>query len=429
MTKYNFPVTGLDIGSAKTTICVGNYDHLNQVEIYAAAMVKTHGMDRGIVTNPGEVARCIEEVVKKVEQKLKVKFSSGPKSYQGKKILKINEVYTTVNGEHILGNNSKGMLNLSNRPVEITRKDTQMAIDSVKFLTTTIDREILHALAQEYIIDGYKRIKDPIGSYGSRLGVNLHILSAQTSFMKSVIKVINRAGLDVEDCVFSGLATSMSTLTESDKQLGIILVEVGAGSINILFFKDGRLQHTSVISFGGNDITEKIMEKFSIDFAQAEQLKMQYKSSNNHCLIKDDQLDKIIIKKSATVYESITHKQLTSVIDQQIEKMLELLKKDLELGGIIARANCGIVICGGISFMDGIIEKVENYLGIPVNLGILRGFVSSFSGLSNMFYATGIGLVKYALEQNSQPLAHNSLGNGFMNRLVSRAKSVYDEYF
>lgn len=428
MRKINKSVVGLDIGSAKTAVCLGELDEFGRVEISGATMVKTRGIERGVVTDLGQTAECIEEAIKKVETKVQAHKRS--KSSKLKKSIKIHSVYATISGEHILGSNTKSVLNLSNRPIEIGRKDTQRTIDSARYLATSIDREILHALAQEFIVDGYKRIKDPLGIYGTRLGVNLHIISAGLSFVTNVVKAVNRAGFDVDGIVYSGLATSLITLTEQDKQAGVILLELGAGTVNVLFFSDGSLQYTSVIPIGGYDITREIVHKLGIDFYQAEELKMQYKSRYSDSNEKSEFCnEKIIVKKDSSNYESIMLKDLVAIIDKKLNEVCKLIKRDLELSGILPRAHCGVVISGGMSFMDGIIEKLEKVIKLPVTLGIMRGFVSEFSGLSNIFYATSIGLVKYILNEQMQEYKHTPIPSGLFGKMVAKVKTMYDEYF
>ncbi|MFH1061612.1 MAG: cell division protein FtsA [Candidatus Omnitrophota bacterium] len=427
MIKNDSIIAGLDIGSAKTTVCLGGVDAQGRIEIHNAAMVKTRGMERGVITDLGEVAACIEEVIKKVEAKMQ---RSEQTKLWPKKNFRINSVWTTISGEHVLGNNTKGMLNLSNRPVEIRRKDMTKAIDSAKYLSSSIDREILHALPQEYVIDGYKRIKDPLGIYGTRLGVNLHVLTADLSFITSVVKAINRAGIDVDQIVYSGLATSLATITDQEKQAGIILLEIGAGTVNILFFSEGSLQYTSVLPIGGQDITTQISNQLGIDFAQAEELKMQYRSkSGRGDFDQENSEDKIIIRKESADYESITRKELNDIIDKKLDIILGMIKKDIELAGILSRVNCGVVVCGGMSFMDGIIERLEKITKLPVCMGIMRGFVSSSSGLSNIFYATGIGLVMHALNELSNYNQSAFLTNGPVGKVLAKIRNIYEEYF
>lgn len=427
MIKNDSIITGIDIGSAKTTVCLGSFDAQGQIEIHNAAMVKTRGMERGIITDLGEVSACIEEVIKKVEIKMQ---RSEQIKHLSKKNFKITSVWATISGEHVLGNNTKGMLNLSNRPVEISRKDMRKAIDSAKYLSASIDREILHAFAQEYVIDGYQRIKDPLGIYGTRLGVNSHVLTAELSFINNMIKAINRAGIDVDHLVYSGFATSLTTITEQEKQAGIILLEIGAGTINILFFSEGSLQYTSIIPVGGQDITIQISKQLGIDFAQAEELKMQYRSRCGSSGRDEENCDdKIIIRKESAAYESITRKELMDIIDKKLDSILGMIKKDIELAGILSRVNCGVVVCGGMSFMDGIIERLEKITKLPVSMGIMRGFVSSSSGLNNIFYATGIGLVMHALNELSNDNKSTLLTNSTLGKITAKIRNIYEEYF
>ncbi|MFH1094478.1 MAG: cell division protein FtsA [Candidatus Omnitrophota bacterium] len=427
MAKNDHKVIGLDIGSAKTTVCIGSTDAQGRIEIHSASMVKTRGVERGVITDLGEVASCIEEVVKKAENKLYPSHGSQDSKIKN---TKINSVYATISGEHILGNNTKSMLNLSNRPVEISRKDTQRAIDSAKYLSTLVDRDVLHALAQEFVIDGYKRINNPMGIFGTQLGVNLHIISGGASYVKDVVTAINRAGLDVEGVAYSGFATSLSTLTEQEKQAGVILLEMGAGCVNILFFKEGNLQYTGVIPVGGYDITREISRKLNIDLTQAEELKLQYShASSSYGDSKSAAEEKIIIKKDASNYGSITRKQMEDIIDKKLNELLLLIKKDLELAGIISRVKRGVVICGGMSFMDGIIEKLEKTLDLKVSMGIMRGFVSSSPGLSNIFYSTGIGLIMHALGQKTAENKKTFSTGNIRSKIMAKIREVYEEYF
>ncbi|MBI4845959.1 MAG: cell division protein FtsA [Candidatus Omnitrophica bacterium] len=427
MNKYKKIITGLDIGSERTRICIGGLDAAGRIEVYNAAMVKTRGLDRGIVTDVGEVAGCIQEAVAKIHgrpQNYLKGISSGEK-----KNIKIQSVYATIGGEHIIGNNTKGMISLSVRAAEIERRDVNRAIESAKYLTASIDRQIIHALPQDFFVDGYRKIKDPLGLFGTRLGVNLHIISSGLSFLNNMIKAINRAGLDVDGIVYSGFATSLTTLTQQEKQAGVVLLEIGAATTNILFFNEQSLQYTNVIAIGGSDITEEIARSIGIDFLQAEELKMQYKNiCLNESLSNDYCEQKIIIKKGSAQYESITSKDLAAIVDKKMNEIIFLIKKDLELAGIKARAK-RVVLCGGVSFMDGVIERIEESLRLPVSLGIVRGFVSSMSGISNIFYATSIGLLMHAFSEQGEGKKKLALPQNGLEKIISCAKSIYEEYF
>ncbi|MBU4304273.1 MAG: cell division protein FtsA [Candidatus Omnitrophica bacterium] len=428
MIKNNSLVTGLDIGSAKTAICAGGLDPEGRVEIYAAVMVKTRGIERGVISDPGEAAGCVEEALKKLEHKLS--GTTRCRSLYGRKKAKINSVFLAIGGDHILGNNTKGVYTLSHRATQISRRDRHLAIESAKSLTTAIDREILHAIAQEFVVDGYKKIKDPLGVYGTRLGVRMHIVTAGLPFVTNMINSVNRAGLDVDGVVYSGFAGSMVMLTEHERHSGVIFLECGAGTINILFFNEGALQYTNVIPVGGDDITMRVAERFGVDFAQAEELKMQYKSLSSYLSVKSDWgEDKIIIKKDSARYESITRSELTSVIDEKLKDILSLIKKELELSGLISRANSGIIMSGGMAFMDGIIEKTEEMLGRSVTLGIMRGFISSMEGVGNAFYAGGIGVIMHALKEQKEAVLNIYPQQGILGRLATKVKNVYYEYF
>lgn len=422
-------VVALDIGTAKTTACVGGYDSFGRVEIIAAAMVKTRGFERGVITDIGEVARCIEEVISKIENKVHASGFEAKRATLVRK-MNINSVYLTVGGEHISGSNTSGMLNLSERPIEIRQRDMQRVKDSVQFLSMTHEREILHILVQDYLVDGSTKTRDPRGIYGVRLGVNLHLLTGSSSWIKSLINATNRAGLDVEGVVFSGLATSAAALSEQEKEMGVVLLEMGAGATNILFFKEGSLHYTKVIAKGGLDITVELAQKLGIDFYQAEQLKMQYHGSF-YDKQKDTNTDedKIIIRKNSSNYQSINRRNVVGLIEAKLGEIINTVTTDLELAGLISKANCGLVVCGGMSCMEGIIEKLEEAMRLPVRLAILRGFVSRISGISNIFYATGMGLILQLLEPRLQSHRSNITEKSFLRLVMAKMRSVYEEYF
>lgn len=181
---------------------------------------------------------------------------------------------------------------------------------------------------------------------------------------------------------------------------------------------------------GGQDITMQISKQLGIDFAQAEELKMQYKSKCSPTSAdKETCDDKILIKKNSSDYESITRKELSDIIDKKLAILLKMIKKDIDLAGILSRVNCGVVVCGGMSFMDGIIERLEQITKQPVSIGIMRGFVSSSTGLSNIFYATGIGLVMFVLNQRKHNNQSSFSNNSIVGKAIAKIRNIYEEYF
>ncbi|MBU2062796.1 MAG: cell division protein FtsA [Candidatus Omnitrophica bacterium] len=420
-------IVGLDIGTNKSTLSTGNFNAAGQVEIMSVSTVKSKGMERGLISNLTDVAGMVEEVVRKAEEKLNSRKGAA-KAFEMRKF-KISSVYTTIGGEHIIGNNSRSTLNLSNRPVQINRQNISRLIDAAKFSEVSMDKEILHVLEQEFVINGSQRLKNPIGIFGKNLTLNLHVISCDSSQMNTVIKAVNRAGLDVEGVVFSGLATSSCVLSEQEKQNGVILLELGAGVSNVLFFKDGSLFYTSILPQGGSDITEKIAQHFGIDFTQAEQLKMQYRNLYSEYAQNTD--EKIIIKKSSSLYESIKKSELAAIIDGQLNCLFKAITDELNSAQILGKAKEGIVIAGGMAFMDGIIEKLEEISKTKVTLGIMRGFVSNISGISNTAYSTGVGLVMHILNKkvkNSEK-SDTIIKWGILSGLITKIKSIYEDYF
>jgi len=415
-------VLSLDIGSDRTKLCAGVPVGNDRVEICAAAMVKTKGISKSVVTNSDELTECIEALVKKLEgnkKKLK-RFVYVAKN----KNIKVNSIYLTIGGEHILTVNSKSALRLSERPVLVSRHDVSRLMDTAKSLQRCVNREIIHLLPQEFMVDGYKRLKDPEGVCGCMLTAKLHTISCEASFMQNLINVVNNAGISVEDVIYSGLAASFSALTKQQKHAGVILLEFGAETVDALFFKEDSLQWTSVIPFGAKDITLEIAENLSVTFMQAEQLKMQYKS------MPDDSMYKIIVKKKSADYNTIIPQYLTAVVDKKLFEIMFFIKKELELSGILSKADAGIVISGGMSFMDGFTAKLQEFMGVMVKFGIMRGFVSNLPAAGSNFYAAGIGAVMYAIDKNrNKPVKMSMRRRDIFRQIVGNVKDMYNDYF
>jgi len=428
MIQHTVPVIGLDIGTAKTVATVGWRHEKYGVEIVGAAMARTRGIERGVLTDANAAAATVEEVLHKVEALLRER-RSRQRARDGQ-VARVPALYVAVGGDHVLGSNAKGMLTLADRPVEVTRKDMRRVIGAGEALALSRNREIVHTLPQEFIVDGHTRSRDPRGMFAGRLGVGLHIISGDGVILKSLMRTVHRAGYDVDGVIYSGIATSQAVVTPEDKQRGTVLLELGAGTVNILFFSDGSLQYSSVLASGGRDITHTLADALGIDRSQAEHLKMQYQSSGeagSAAAAWGD--DKIIIKKENAAYESISRADLARIIDAAVAELLGVIRQDLSRAGIPLRSGAGIVLAGGMTFMDGIMDMVEQALDCPVRLATMRGFVSSQHGISNLFYATSIGTVMYALSQQQEAQPEPAGGPRVVRYVAERLRQWYEDYF
>ncbi|MCM8812461.1 MAG: cell division protein FtsA [Candidatus Omnitrophica bacterium] len=412
----------LDIGSSKTVVCVGRSDAQGRTAIEHVSLLKTRGVSRGQVVNFVELAGCIEEALSAAEKTYAALPDAGAAGSRGR----ISSVHLSLCGADFVGSNSKGAISLSARPAAITQRDVCRVVDGAIVLAGSLEREMVHVFPREYIIDGSKRVHDPVGMCGTRLGVQVHVISAGEAAVQTFVKAVNRAGYDVEGVVFSGLATGLVTLSEREKEAGVLLLECGAAHINIVFFCERTIHYMNVVPCGGEDITQALMQEFSIDHSQAEELKIRYQAVPARAAAEDE---KIIIKKNTGQYQSISLEQVNRTADRALQAVTEALRRELTLSGILARIPGGVVLAGGMCFMDGISDRMEAALGVPVRLGMLRGVIGNNSRLYSMLYAAGIGTVRYALDARRRPAEAVPLRKGFFGQVLSQMRYVYDQYF
>jgi cell division protein FtsA len=400
-------VVGLDIGTTKICAIVGEKTD-SGLEIVGIGTSSSRGLKKGMIIDLEATIESIHQAKKAAEKMAEYK---------------IETVYTGISGSHIKSYNSHGVTLVKNR--EIRRIDIQRSIDSARSLIIPTDREIIHVLPQEFIVDNQAGIRDPLGMSGKLLEAKVHVVTGAVSSAQNIVKCANQTGLDVRDIVLQQLASSEAVLSPEEKELGVALVDIGGGTTDIAIFFNGSIAYTSVIPIGGNQFTSDIALVLKIPIKEAERIKKEYGTAFVNSISRDEKIEVLSADNKEKRY--LLRKTLCEVIQPRAEETLELILRELVKSELLQFIGSGVVLTGGASLLPGIKEMAENIFRLPVRIGYPRGVKGLKEVINNPMYATGIGLVLYG---NNHSTNHNfnSNGNSF-NNFLQRMKSWFLEVF
>ncbi len=394
MKKDNSIIVGLDVGTTKVCAVVGEVTN-GELEIIRVGTSPSTGLRKGVVVNIEPTVESIKKAVKEVE------------SLTG---IQIQEAYIGITGNHIKGFNSYGAVGI--RGGEVTPQDLERVIESAKSVYVPLDREVLHVIPTGYILDEQNGIRDPLGMTGVRLEAKVHIITSAVSALQNLLKCSELAGLEAIEAVFEPIATTEATLTEDEKELGVALIDVGS-TTDIVLYKDGWLQHLSVLPIGGNHFTNDIAIGLRISLTEAEKLKKNFGCAIAS-MVKDDEMIDII---QAGQERKIPRRYLSEIMQPRAEELLNLIKGELLSCSGYEIASSGIVLTGGGSLLNGFDRLAEAVLGLPVRTGSLDAIKGCKGDINNPMYATGVGLVLYGLDKESGGSLYESALMGVFGRM------------
>ncbi len=368
-------VVGLDVGTTK--ICVVVAEKLgNGLKIQGISTVPSAGLRKGIVINSDLTVDSVKKAVKSAE------LLTG---------IEISAVRVGISGDHIKGVNSCGIVSV--RGKEVMSIDVERVIDSAKEVYVPLDREILQVIPMGFSLDGKNGIKDPIGMTGSRLEAKVYIITGSVTSVQNLMRSCQKAGLDIIDIIFEPLAAANAILTDEEKEKGVAVVVIGGGTTDLVLFKNGWVRHSRVFAIGGNHFTNDIAVCMNISLQEAERIK---KAFGTVSAITDGSEEIEIFQEGQQ--KRIMRNHLSEIIQPRAEELLTLIKSELILSGGYEMASQGIVLTGGGSLLEGLIELMESKLCMPVRIGIARGFKGQTNIISNPIYSTGAGLVMNGLK-------------------------------
>lgn len=399
MVKDDEFIVGLDIGTTKICVVVGRASAEGKISIVGIGSHPSTGLRKGVVVNMDSTVNSIKKAVEEAE------LMAG---------IKIDSCLAGIGGAHIKSFNSNGVVAIKDK--EVRPDDIERAIDAAKAVAIPADRELIHVIPQEFIVDDQDGIKDPVGITGVRLEVKVHIVTGNISSAQNIIKCCRLAGLSVNDVILGQLASSEATLTEEEKEIGAALVDIGGGTSDIAIFSNGSIKYTSVLPFGGNNITNDIAIGLRTPIDDAEKIKKKYGCAFSNMVGANETIEVPSVggRKSRT----LQRKTLADIIEPRVEEVAELIYAEIKKSGQEKLLASGVIITGGCANLEGMPELAESIFNLPARRGSPIGVGGLVDVVNNPSYATGVGLLLYGYK--------NAKGNrrGFnagrsMKRLLS----------
>jgi len=403
-------IVGLDIGTTKICAIVGNLTE-DGLDIVGIGTSPSRGLRKGVVINIESTVASIKKAVEEAE------LMAG---------CEIKSVYAGIAGGHIRGFNSQGIIAIKNR--EVSPEDVKRVIEAAKAIAIPMDREVIHILPQEFIIDDQDGIREPLGMSGVRLEAKVHIVTGAVASAQNIIKSCNRAGLDVADIVLEQLASSEAVLSPDEKELGVALVDIGGGTTDIAIFVDGAIKHTSVLSLGGNHMTNDIAVGLRTPMAEAEKIKQKYGCCLASLVGKDETIE--VPSVGGRKPRVLSRQLLAEILEPRVEEIFSLVNREIVKSGYEDMIASGIVITGGSTILEGMPELAEQIFNLPVRRGLPQQIGGLVDVVNSPVYATGVGLVVYGSKNvgiSEFPTAQTD--ENLFRRVSRRMKEWFGEFF
>lgn len=402
MASDNNLIVGLDIGTSKVVAIVGEVNSSGDLEIIGIGSHRSTGLKKGVVVNIESTVQSIQRAIEEAE------LMAG---------CEIHSVYAGIAGSHISSMNSHGIVAIKDR--EVMSHDVERVIDAAQAVAIPADQQILHILPQEYLIDSQEGVKEPMGMSGVRLEAKVHLITCAVNSAQNIEKCIKRCGLEVEDIILEQLASSYSVLTDDERELGVCLVDIGGGTTDIAIFTEGSIRHTGVIPIAGDQVTNDIAMALRTPTMHAEEIKIKYACA----LAKLTGADETIQVPSVGDRDarSLSRQALAEVVEPRYDELFTLIQAELRRSGYEDLVAAGIVLTGGTSKMEGVIELAEEIFHMPVRLGWPQNVRGLSDIVANPIYATGVGLLHYGIKQQGQgaktSIQHRDSGDSFFNKI------------
>lgn len=376
-------IVGLDIGTSKVVAIVGEVTPDGEIEIIGLGSHPSKGLKKGVVVNIESTVQSIQRAVEEAE------LMAG---------CQINSVYAGIAGSHIKSINSHGIVAIKDR--EVSDMDLDRVIDAARAVAIPADQRILHILPQEFIIDEQEGIREPIGMSGVRLEAKVHLVTGAVGAAQNIIKCVRRCGLEVDDIILEQLASSYSVLTEDEKELGVCLVDIGGGTTDIAVFADGAIRHTAVIPIAGDQVTNDIAVALRTPTQYADEIKIKYACALRQLANADETIE--VPSVGDRPPRKLSRQTLAEVVEPRYDELLTLVQAELRKSGFEDIIAAGVVLTGGSSKMEGVVDLAEEIFHMPVRLGTPQ-YVSGLSDVvTNPIHATGVGLLLFGEQhQNS----------------------------
>jgi cell division protein FtsA len=402
-------IVGLDIGTSKVVAIVGEISPDHEIEVIGIGSSRSRGLKKGVVVNIESTVHSIQRAIEEAE------LMAG---------CEIHSVYAGIAGSHIRSLNSHGIVAI--RDQEVSVNDVDRVIDAARAVAIPADQKILHILPQEFVIDNQEGIKEPIGMSGVRLEAKVHMVTGAVSAAQNIVKCVRRCGLEVDDIILEQLASSYAVLTDDERDLGVCLVDIGGGTTDLAVFTDGSIHHTAVIPIAGDQVTNDIAVALRTPTQHAEDVKVRYACALTQLANPDETIE--VPSVGDRPPRRLARQTLAEVVEPRYEELFNLVQAELRRSGYEDMIAAGIVLTGGSSKMEGVVELAEEIFHMPVRVGMPQHVSGLGDVVRNPIYSTGVGLLLFGLKR-SQDLARGQKIDGGMRGVWDRMKNWFQGNF
>lgn len=386
-------VVGLDIGTSKISVAVGEITPDNQLSIIGVGNQPARGMDKGGVNDLNLVIQSVQRAINEAELMADCQIIS---------------IYLGISGKHISCQNENGMVPINDK--EVTQEDVDNVIHTARSVPISAERRMLHVLPQEYSIDCQDGIKSPIGMSGVRMEAKVHIVTCANDMAKNLVKCVERCNLNADNLIFSALASSYSILTDDEKELGICVIDMGAGTMDISIFIGGALRHTAVIPVAGNQVTSDIAKIFRTPLSHAEDIKVQYACALRHLVSMEESIE--VPSVGGRPARTMSLHTLSEVVEPRYQELFELIQEEVREAGLEDQIAAGYVLTGGTAKMEGVVEFAEEVFQMPVRIASPLAVKGLKEYVDDPRYATVVGLLHYGMQSHQSGTKENKSSAG-----------------
>jgi cell division protein FtsA len=401
MAKRSSLVVGLDIGTYKVSAVVAEAGE-EGIEIVGVGTAPSRGLRKGVVVNIDATVDSIRRAVAEAE------VMAG---------CEIHSVYTGIAGAHVKGFNSHGVVAV--KGMEVSPGDVERVLDAARAVPLPMDRQVLHVLPQEFLVDEQDGIKEPVGMAGVRLESKVHIITVSITSTQNVLKCCERAGLHVAGLILEPLASAEAVLTPEERELGVALVDIGGGTTDVVVFHAGAVKHTAVLPLGGNHLTNDIATGLRTPFAEAEKIKQRFGCALSSLVSRQETIE--VPSVGGRGPRVLSRQILSEIIEPRVEEIFSLVAREVARSGFEDLLASGVVVTGGTTILEGVPELAEQVFHLPVRRGVPLHVGGLVDVVSSPMHATGVGLILFGLRQNAN--------NGSPPRLWGRVRQRVQEFF
>ncbi|MBI3812964.1 MAG: cell division protein FtsA [Nitrospinae bacterium] len=410
MPKSEDIIAGLDIGTTKICCIIGEVRDEKEIDIIGIGSHPSRGLRKGVVVNIESTVESIKGAVEEAE------LMAG---------CEIDSVYVGIAGGHIKGFNSHGVIAVKNK--EVTQPDINRVLDAAQAVAIPPDRELIHIIPQEFILDEQEGIREPLGMTGVRLEAKVHIVTGAVTSAQNIIRSVNKAGLDVKDIVLEQLASSDAVLDRDEKELGVALVDIGGGTSDLAIFFEEGIKHTSVLAIGGNHLTNDIAIGLRTPQVEAEKIKKTYGCAMTALVKKDETIE--VPSTGGREPRVLSRQILSEIIEPRLEEIFNLIKREISISGYSDLIASGLVLTGGSAIMDGMTDMAEKIFKLPVRRGFPKGIGGLVDVVNSPMYATGVGLILFGLKNRQHGKKPRLTDRNLFDKIFNRMKGWVEDFF